>query len=170
MFDSDSELCFPWCKPTHQCPALILKISKCSTIFEKIFLLPPFAANHPPITFTIATLLNYNKEMKHITIKITLIPSFKNVHTKKPSVAELPQKKKRFENHSDFFRCKPSPGSYANHHPTSAIMRLHLLKLLDLSIVLLHGNMWTILFSKVKYINFWLAAKYRPTLYNNFTF
>ena len=99
----------------------------------KIFLLPSFATTPPPITFTIATLLKYNKEKKHITIKITLIPSVKKVHTQKnTSVAELPQKSKHFKNHSDFFLCKPSSGSYANHHPTSAIMRLHLLKLLDL--------------------------------------
>ena len=102
---------------------------------------------------------------------MTLIPSVtKFKHKKNNSVAELPQNQKVYENSSDFIRCKPSSGSYANHHPTSAIMQLHLLKLLDISIVLLHGNMWTILFSKVKYINFWLAAKYSLTLYNNFTF
>ena len=64
----------------------------------KIFLLPSFATNHPPITFTIATLLKYNKEMKHITIKITLIPSVKKVHTQNnTSVAEVPHKSKTFE-------------------------------------------------------------------------
>ena len=100
----------------------------------KIFLLPSFATNHPPITFTIATLLKYNKEMKHITIKITLIPSVKKVHTQKktPQSENYPKNQNILKNHSDFFLCKPSSGSYANHHPTSAIMRLHLLKLLDL--------------------------------------
>ena len=131
----------------------------------KIFLLPSFATNHPPITFTIATLLKHNKEMKYITIKITLIPSVKKVHTQKNTSVS-----KSFEKSFwllpvqtiIWFLCKPP-----SHQCHYAIAFTQTFRSFHCSLA--RENVNNSLFKSETY-QFWLAAKYCLTLYNNFTF
>ena len=110
-----------------------LSISPFSLHFLILSPFPLYFLIRSPFSCSQAATICVTLEMTNITQKrITLIPSFKNVHTKNSQSQNYTKIKNILKNHSDFSLCKPSSGSYANHHPTSAIMRLHLLKLLDL--------------------------------------